>query len=137
MNRSIEGKFPSPEDEGLKIVKAAMGFWFIGDIFDCYWTCHSVEYNPRVRKLIETNYSYRLWDTLRIQNLEEYEDDLPPKHGRESCQRKVLELILFERIVAETSTSVRQILDKIENIFGLEENSLFSLQKPGNYLIAD
>ncbi|KAL9105665.1 MAG: hypothetical protein Q9227_009214 [Pyrenula ochraceoflavens] len=97
-------------ESGLcQISEAAIGFRIIGDFFDRYWTCHIIE-----------NFS-----GCRNQNLARvlYFDH---EHWQ---QRKVLELILFERILSKVRASTNDIIDAIkrgapEKSSG-EQNDLF------------
>lgn len=94
-----------------RIDKAAMGFLFIGDFFDRYWTCHAVEYDPseyfHPQKYFQTDnvkHQIRMKDCFK-------EVVRPPNQilpttdleKRPWCQRKVLELILFDRILRTIS----------------------------------
>ena len=81
---------------GKILTRAAAGYRFNGDFMDRYWTAHLIEYGPRfsqdhtdLRKLLRNNKS-------------------------SSRQRKVLELLLFNRIVGQMNDSTKEILDLIE-----------------------
>ncbi|MCJ1469815.1 hypothetical protein MMC07_008457 [Pseudocyphellaria aurata] len=78
------------------ISEAAMGFRFVGDFFDRYWTCHIIENFSGAEDAFT--------DDLR--------DGKLPEHWQ---QRKVLELILFERILLKVHQSTDDIIDAIGN----------------------
>lgn len=76
------------------IAEAAIGFLIVGDFFDRYWTCHMIE-----------NFSDCEED---FTNCEIFRQE----HWQ---QRKVLELILFERLLSKVSQSAENIICAIEN----------------------
>lgn len=117
-----EEKFPGRV--GRKIVKASMGFRFVGDIFDRYWTCHSIEYVPaKERSLEELPFSY--WPR----------DDKEEKAWR---QRKVLELDLFERILTTLLQSTEDIYNVVRSEFGLQKGAFsVSITNSDEYFSAD
>ncbi|KAK6840080.1 hypothetical protein PG987_005946 [Apiospora arundinis] len=91
---SFPGKSP------CDLTKASMGFRFFGDFFDRYWTCHFIEYVP-------SEGPKRAWD-LPFEN-----SNSRSTTNREWKQRKVLELYLFERIVAKVVRSTREIYERV------------------------
>lgn len=89
--RAVESRMCSALEEGSLISEAAMGFRIVGDFFDRYWTCHIIE------------------------NFSKCEDDQSVIHGQDHWQqRKVLELILFGRIMSRVRQSADDIIGAIE-----------------------
>ncbi|KAL1639533.1 hypothetical protein SLS58_007837 [Diplodia intermedia] len=105
-------RFPSSgEDmgEGNKakwIGRASMSFRFDGDFFDRYWTCHFLEYNPR-HFLEEPTPRRRCLDDVREKAMMKSVTSARKEPWR---QRRVLELVLFDRILQEMIISTTQIL---------------------------
>ncbi|GME26438.1 hypothetical protein GTA08_BOTSDO10178 [Neofusicoccum parvum] len=88
-----------------KIDRAAMGFRFTGDFFDRYWTCHFLERKPG-ESPTEEQLEARIHDVIFDTRL--------PKADREKPlwrQRKVLELILFDRILGDVTQSANEMLE--------------------------
>jgi hypothetical protein len=94
---------------GRSLVHASTGFKFTGDFMDRFWTCHIIEFLPHKFP------DYRLRSPL----LEEVE----PGAGTWR-QRKVLELILFNRIIFEMNRSTKEILDLINDKLRAETDGL-------------
>lgn len=88
--RAVESEEFSFLEDGSLISEAAMSFRIIGDYFDRYWTCHTIETYFLVAE--ETNISDSYWQ-----------------------QRKVLELILFERILSRVRLGAGDIIRAIQN----------------------
>lgn len=89
--RAVESRMYSALEEGSLLSEAAMGFRIVGDFFDRYWTCHIIE------------------------NFSNCEDDDSDIQGQEHWQqRKVLELILFGRILSRVHQSADDIIVAIE-----------------------
>jgi predicted membrane channel-forming protein YqfA (hemolysin III family) len=76
------------------LVDAVISFRIVGDYFDRYWTCHLIQETQDGRKA-----------TLDVK---EYKEDT---HWQ---QRKILELLLFNRILEEVCNSLDDILKHIE-----------------------
>ncbi|KAL1640072.1 hypothetical protein SLS58_007339 [Diplodia intermedia] len=89
--------------------RAAMGFRFDGDFFDRYWTCHFIEHKPK-KEIARIN-------VKELSKILQREGNLPKtERGKQPWrQRKVLELILFDRIVEEITTSTDDIMKTIRN----------------------
>ncbi|KAL1619079.1 hypothetical protein SLS54_006931 [Diplodia seriata] len=107
-------KFPnSGEDVGEGnntkwIGRASMSFRFDGDFFDRYWTCHFLEYNPR--HFLEEPTSQRRWlDDFRQKAIMKSATSARKEPWQ---QRRVLELVLFDRILQEMITCTTQILEE-------------------------
>ena len=93
----------SAQDIDLGSVRqAAMSFRFDGDFFDRYWICHYVE-NQRE----STQESYPTHDIVKEQQETAQKDMLRKEPWK---QRKVLELILFERILQKMVACSKEIL---------------------------
>lgn len=123
----------------MGLTRATMSFWFIGDFFDRYWTCHFLEYIPEAppKEKIEsqgiemTQGKQRAVSILtpgtkttegedhHAQTLKERMSKLgydpiesPPgseKYKHPWQQRKVLELLLFDQILMEIEVKTKQI----------------------------
>ncbi|RYO97066.1 hypothetical protein DL765_011364 [Monosporascus sp. GIB2] len=107
-----EDNFPHKE---IQIAKASMGFRFLGDFFDRYWTCHFIENGVALRP----HEPWRSWsDVARpFQYLDK------EKGWR---QRKLLELYLFEHILATVVRCSREILDEIKTELGVRQGAFSS-----------
>lgn len=106
-----EDIFPDKEQQ---IIVTSMGFRFIGDFFDRYWTCHFIESGMALRP----NYN---WKTSF--------PSLPHPYSsseRVWNQRKVLELYLFEHILSTLVKCTREILDEIKRALGIRQGTLSS-----------
>ena len=92
--RAVESRMYSALEEGALISEAAMGFRIVGDFFDRYWTCHIIE-----------NFSKCENDQFIVSMIE----------GQDHWQqRKVLELVLFGRIMSTVHQSADDIIGAIE-----------------------
>jgi Mg2+ and Co2+ transporter CorA len=112
---------------GKRIRRACMGFHFVGDFFDRYWTCHVFQYEPKndVKKKVkatgekESEYSRMMESFEKLidrKNIFGSVRDKQPWH-----QRKVLELLLFHRMLENIArrytqllTAINQYLDDLE-----------------------
>lgn len=77
------------------LVEAAIGFRIVGDFFDRYWTCHSIEdfagpQHALNLAIITHDSSWQFWR-----------------------QRKILELTLFNRILNKVCKSAEEILEAV------------------------
>lgn len=90
-----------------QISRATMGFEFNGDFFDRYWTCHFIEYKHKSRKPISDE--TELYDMLQSQKYLFKSES----HKQPWRQRRVLELILFDRILEEITRAAEEIMNKI------------------------
>lgn len=99
-----------PQIGRKRIGRAAMGFRFVGDFFDRYWTCHVVEIHPA--KSLDDHIS-----PITSKSLPETSQD----HWK---QRKVLELVLFDRMLDEITTSTKEILDETRKELGIQDGTL-------------
>lgn len=109
-----------PEIGGKKLGRAAMGFRFIGDFFDRYWTCLAVENHPA--KL--PNYPTSPTASKSLQGLASYS----------WAQRKVLELVLFDRMLEGITASTKEILDEIRQELGVRKDTLtFAVSNSNDY----
>lgn len=102
-------EFPSSgEDTNPKwIGRAVMSFRFDGDFFDRYWTCHFLEYNPR--QITNDQDIAMILDNL-FQTTKQHSDNTTKK--KPWRQRRVLELLLFDRILQEMLTCTNEILEE-------------------------
>ncbi|KAL1636110.1 hypothetical protein SLS58_009959 [Diplodia intermedia] len=129
-----------------RIRRGSMGFRFNGDFFDCYWTCHVISSDDRARRKrtgedptdqeTAANEINQDMETLLHKRLSKETGHLAfavsengPKK-RPWHQRKVLELILFDEIIAEVTTGTQEILQKINDVLastiesGLRDNEV-------------
>ncbi|KAL6814660.1 hypothetical protein V8C40DRAFT_282998 [Trichoderma camerunense] len=97
--------FPRSKNEEAgnhkQISRAVMSFRFDGDFFDRHWTCHFFEFNPsRIDAESMTHISEeRITGSLKAH---------PWK------QRRILELVLFGKILQEMITCSQDLLDEIK-----------------------
>ncbi|KAF5523655.1 hypothetical protein CGCA056_v004233 [Colletotrichum aenigma] len=120
-------EFPGREPKLL--VKAAVGFRFIGDFFDRHWTCHLIEHIPGGKRVPTW------WDR------EMHERDFPwGDKGHlvqdNNCwrQRKVLELHLFDRILEELVDSTKTIYNTVKEELGVKHVAIpFSVLNSEDY----
>ncbi|WYZ44183.1 hypothetical protein EsH8_VII_000619 [Colletotrichum jinshuiense] len=109
-----------------KLLRASMGYRFLGDFFDRYWTCHFIEYIPGGK-------GYPRWRLNTEPNTRDFpwgsKQDLVQE---QECwrQRKVLELHLFDRILKELVQSSTAIFDivrrEVEGEYGGVSSSIFT-----------
>lgn len=94
-----------------EIRRASMGFRFDGDFFDRYWTCHFIEHIP----------------TTTRHNI--HEEPIVSRNGpggKEWRQRKILELLLLNRILATISEGSREILEGVKTELKVDDKAFFS-----------
>ncbi|KAK1751081.1 hypothetical protein QBC47DRAFT_406337 [Echria macrotheca] len=105
-----------PTGSAKKLTRAAMGFRFQGDLFDRHWTCHFIQCVPR--------WADGKQDPLvKVKKLKGWQRDSNPYLGlpspdtdqRSWWQRKVLELILVDRMLAEAVRSTRGIVEEVRS----------------------
>jgi len=99
-----------------RVRRGGMGFRFVGDYFDRFWTCHVLEYEPKDDLASPAvsdrdNISAR-FDALIKEKIPNTERIGVPKPWR---QRKVLELILFDRMLEKIFGRYNQMLGEIDN----------------------
>lgn len=101
---------PRPDREPKWLRRAAMGFRFDGDLFDRYWTCHFFEHNPRrmlPMEQMETDAEREVF----LNGLDVVGEPVASYAEKASWrQRKVLELILLDRILKEMHVCTKEIL---------------------------
>ncbi|OHE95463.1 hypothetical protein CORC01_09196 [Colletotrichum orchidophilum] len=88
-----------PGNAKWKLAQASMGFRISGDFFDRYWTCHFIEYIP----------GYGMREDAR---------DNEPWDEQGWRQRKVLELLLFDRIMKQILRSTKGIFEMVKHELG-------------------
>ncbi|EHK44774.1 hypothetical protein TRIATDRAFT_10221, partial [Trichoderma atroviride IMI 206040] len=99
------------EENTIWINRATMSFRFDGDIFDRYWTCHFIEYSPRI--IYEGQKNTYKGEQNPSSILTRRIDDA----SKESSwrQRRILELILFDLMLEEMLRSTKEILMEIRS----------------------
>ncbi|OJD31647.1 mg2+ transporter zinc transport protein [Diplodia corticola] len=118
-----------PEIRGKKISRATMGFRFVGDFWDRYWTCHIVDY-----LLAKSDEDY-YWGPF-----DQHQPLSPIQHKslrNDSMdywkQRRILELVLFDRMLDEITRSVKGIVDEIKHELGVRKDTFtFSTTVPSD-----
>ncbi|KAF4338413.1 mg2+ transporter zinc transport [Fusarium beomiforme] len=99
------------EDVCEELVKVAVGFLFNGDFFDRYWTCHFLESNPE-KDWDESTVQFEVRDILEGQGETQmrglYVMDEKKSPWR---QRRVLELLLFQRMMDRMRECTIPIID--------------------------
>jgi len=107
-----------PDFENQKVVRGSAGYRILGDFFNHFWTCHFIERYPRKRgKDIECPLP---WPT----GLHKGELTLEEDEGDFWQQRRVLELMLFNRIITEVNSSTKEIVSRIKNLKVLRSGNL-------------
>ncbi|KAL1799476.1 hypothetical protein ACET3X_003513 [Alternaria dauci] len=106
-------------NKNLLIERASAGFRFVGDFFDRYWTCHVLETEP---DFVSPSFRWRglnaegaldCTDNLeKILKLKELKLDFEP-HKEPWKQRKVLELLLLDRMLRELTQRYDEIIEEI------------------------
>ncbi|KAG7047059.1 mg2+ transporter zinc transport protein [Colletotrichum scovillei] len=93
---------------GKESEKAAMGFRFEGDFFNKYWTCRFVVADPRLPDKEDTTR-----DLIRFLQQDNIDDGQTLKEVKTGVweERRVLELMLFGRIMRKMATSAGHILE--------------------------
>jgi hypothetical protein len=98
-----------PTRPARTLARASIGFRFLGDFFDRHWTCHFVQFvprwaddkhNPLAKPMSGESNPYLGYAS-------------PNADQRRWWQRKVLELILLDAMLAEAVRSTREILDAV------------------------
>ncbi|EXL42067.1 hypothetical protein FOCG_15422 [Fusarium oxysporum f. sp. radicis-lycopersici 26381] len=99
----------------VKLGKVAMGFRFDGDLFDRYWTCHFLDSNPQ-EHWSEEKVNKQVKQIL--QNLDPPERhvlNLSNERKAPWRQRRVLELLLFQRMIDQMKDYTLKILEKVKS----------------------
>ncbi|KAF2675989.1 hypothetical protein K458DRAFT_492750 [Lentithecium fluviatile CBS 122367] len=127
----LRNALPTPNERSFptnprkKITQASMGFRFFGDFFDRYWTCHFIQHVPA--RISKYNHIATVGNPLLVY-LHYVE------HDRAWWQRKVLELILVDRILAEALQSTQEILDEARKELDVNKsNALMSILSSDDY----
>lgn len=107
--REKQNEANTPQESQQQISRATMGFEFNGDFFDRYWTCHFVEYKPKN--------GGKAFEKAELDEMLQSQKHLPKSemHKHPWRQRKVLELILCDRILEEITRSTEEIMNKIRS----------------------
>ncbi|EQB54523.1 hypothetical protein CGLO_05628 [Colletotrichum gloeosporioides Cg-14] len=125
--KEIIDEFPASVPK--RLVRASVGFRFIGDFFDRHWTCHLIEYIPG-GKPIPTYWA-------REKNEREFpwgDQGHLVQDNNAWRQRKVLELHLFDRILEELVDSTKMIFNTIKEELGVEHGAIpFSVLNSEDY----
>lgn len=101
--------FPSigKKENSIWVSRSIMSFRFEGDIFDRFWTCHFLEYNPRkMAEMIGEEVESDKTDILKTAE----EKVRGAVQGGAWNQRKILELILFDMMLDEMLEAAKEIL---------------------------
>ncbi|KAM3067067.1 hypothetical protein ACMFMG_011740 [Clarireedia jacksonii] len=103
---------------GEKMIRrAGIGFRFVGDFWDRYWTCHILEYEPND---VPLNQNEKVQCGVEVLN--SFKHLIQPEenhHGsyreqRPWRQRKVLELYLFDRMLQKITECYEEMLKEID-----------------------
>ncbi|KAK8207511.1 hypothetical protein IWZ01DRAFT_543748 [Phyllosticta capitalensis] len=100
---------PYLQIKGRRLAQAAIGFRFDGDFLDRFWTCHVVE-----------NLPVRHGDPDRV--LDPFSKKPPKDWAKAWPQRKVLELMILDKILFEISDSTTEILKEFEDLSGIRSS---------------
>ncbi|EFX03559.1 hypothetical protein CMQ_487 [Grosmannia clavigera kw1407] len=113
----------------LRLTRAAVGFRFVGDIFDRYWTCHFIEYIPYT-KSDDISSNGGIITTI---------DKLKLKFGKKPYpdswrQRKVLELHFMLRILDQLVENTNKLRNFVRTELGVKETFVdITLLNSGDY----
>ncbi|OJD34447.1 mg2+ transporter zinc transport protein [Diplodia corticola] len=122
--------------KGRKIDRAAVGFRFNGDFFDRYWTCHFLERRPGDDSLSEKELETRIHDIIFDKRLPKADRDKPLWR-----QRKVLELLLFDKMVGDMTQSANEVLEaakwKVQQDLGVRRGSDMAVLKARSDTLSD
>ncbi|KAF7680086.1 hypothetical protein GT037_001737 [Alternaria burnsii] len=122
INQPRNGKragMPFLGNNNLLIERAGAGFRFVGDFFDRYWTCHALETEPEfvspsikwtgLASEDEQETTEKLDKILKLRELKlDFE-----RHKEPWKQRKVLELLLLDRMLRELTQRYDEIIGEI------------------------
>lgn len=100
------------------IAHAAMGFRFDGDFFDRYWTCHFIQHIPNAEPLESNSIK---WD------FDFHEDGRGRYSEKHWWQRKVLEIHLVNRMLAEITSGFTKVIQEVRKELNLGKEDLPSL----------
>lgn len=107
--------------KGQMTTKVSMGFHFIGDFFDRYWTCHFIQDPSTLHGPVYDDENRFAWHELLRK--------LPFPHSDKEQgwrQRKILELYLFELILNTLLKCTHKILSQVrEELGGKQRQSGF------------
>ncbi|KAH7468066.1 hypothetical protein FOMA001_g15714 [Fusarium oxysporum f. sp. matthiolae] len=99
----------------VKLGKVAMGFRFDGDLFDRYWTCHFLDSNPQ-EHWSEEKVNKQVKQILQnLEPPERYVLNLSNERKAPWRQRRVLELLLFQRMIDQMKDYTLKILEKVKS----------------------
>jgi hypothetical protein len=121
-NKNFENRLVELRSENLpklndrQLVRASAGYRFLGDFLDRFWTCHFIEHYP-----------YKVRDESPLAQLTGRDKGRTIIEDGERDiwrQRKILELILFNRIINEMNDSTREIVELIKKKLGAEAGRL-------------
>lgn len=106
-------------NKDLLIERAGAGFRFVGDFFDRYWTCHVLETEP---DFVSPSFKWTgltperklgcIENLKKILKLKELKMDFD-LHKEPWKQRKVLELLLLDRMLRELTQRYDEIIGEI------------------------
>lgn len=94
---------------GWGLTQAAIGFRFDGDFLDRFWTCYVVEDIPK-----QHGSSGRVLDPFSKKSQKDWTITWP--------QRKVLELMILDKMLYEISTSTAEIVKEFEGLSGIRSS---------------
>lgn len=112
-------KAPFPGNSKKELRRASMGFRFVGDFFDRYWTCHFIQYIPNLGHSSKPH---------SVSPQDEWDFDFDSKGlGRYKekhwWQRKVLELHLLLQMLSAVINGCIEILRQVKTELGLVEST--------------
>lgn len=116
-----EKPVPCPDDNTRIIEKGAVGFRFVGDLYDRFWTCHVALCMPSGDPGENSN----RW----FADIESFNLARPTGEGNKSTthsQRKILEAQLFEKATKIIVGETRAILKNVSNVLGEDDNGFYS-----------
>ncbi|KAK8188404.1 uncharacterized protein BKA78DRAFT_297938 [Phyllosticta capitalensis] len=107
-SKSSEGP-PGFQVMGKGLIQGAIGFRFDGDFLDRFWTCHVIENIPKKRGSRD-----RVLDPFPKKSQKDWTKAWP--------QRKVLELMILDKMLNEISTSTEEIVAEFEKLSGIRSS---------------
>ncbi|KAF4959459.1 hypothetical protein FGADI_1680 [Fusarium gaditjirri] len=111
----LENPSRTVDRHDVKLSRVAIGFRFDGDLFDRYWTCYFRESNPQER-WSKTKVKRRVKNILQNRRRPERENRNSANEKKGPWrQRRVLELLLFQRMIDQMEKYTVKILKNVRS----------------------
>ncbi|KAL1617225.1 hypothetical protein SLS56_011088 [Neofusicoccum ribis] len=121
-------------ENNISITRAAMGFRFVGDFLDRYWTCHFLEHGTQMKGeagIAEEKDTFKAHFMERLKRTGSFkvQGGTDRRYVYPWQQRKVLELLLFQHMLEEMVHFTQEIFEWARE-FMLETTLRRRLGKP-------